>query len=88
LQTTWDGKNLDEKTLEEKNLRREKGGRDPHAPLQACCGVKRGEQSRALVHGGSGAVPVFPPALTVEKSNLFVAAMCGNMVNAEKKSVG
>jgi hypothetical protein len=48
----------------------------------------RGEQSRALVHGGSGAVPVFPPALTVGKSNLFVAAMCGNMVNAEKKSVG
>jgi hypothetical protein len=33
-------------------------------------------------------VPVFPPALTLEKCSLFVAAMCGNMVNAQKKVSG
>jgi hypothetical protein len=87
LQTTWDGKNLDEKTLEEKNLRREKGGVIRTLPFRRVAD-SRGEQSRALVHGGCGAVPVFPPALTVGKSNLFVAAMCDNMVNADKKSVG
>src|SRR6267142_3406211 len=61
-----------------------KGERYPHTPLQAYCGVKRINR-RALVHWGSGAVPVFPPALTMGEFNLFVAAMCTNMVNGRKK---
>jgi hypothetical protein len=64
-----------------------KGERNPHTPLQAFCGAKRIKGGRCCI-GGSGAVPVFPPALTMGEFNLFVAAMCINMVNGQKMSVG
>jgi hypothetical protein len=64
-----------------------KGERNPHTPLQAFCGAKRIKR-RALVHWGEWCSAVFPPALTMGDFNLFMAAMCINMVNGQKKSVG
>jgi hypothetical protein len=65
-----------------------KGERDPHTPLQAFCGVKGIKKAGAGALGGVVQCPAFPPALTMGEFNLFVAAMCANMVNVQKKSVG
>jgi hypothetical protein len=64
-----------------------KGERDLHTPFRRFAESKE-EKRRALVHWGEWCSARLPPALTMGEFNLFVAAMCDGMVNAQKKSVG